>query len=206
MDAVITKIKICGLSRLEDIEMVNELMPDYIGFVFAKSKRQVNDLRAKKLKKELKCEIKAVGVFVNDNIKRIINLCKMGTIDMVQLHGDEGDDYINELRSQITAPIIKAVPVRGYCDIRNAEKSACDYLLLDSYSQGQRGGTGKTFDWDVISHISKPFYIAGGINVNNILQVISQVKPYAIDVSSGVETDGYKDKEKIHKLISLVRE
>lgn len=206
MDVAIAKIKICGLSRPEDIEMVNEFMPDYIGFVFAKSKRQVNDLEAQKLKNDLNPAIKVVGVFVNDHIERIINLYNRGTIDLIQLHGDEGEDYIRKLKVQVAAPIIKAIPVRSNWDIRNAEKLNHDYLLFDTYSQRQRGGTGKTFDWNMISNISRPFYIAGGINVNNVLQAIRQVKPYAIDVSSGVETDGYKDKEKIRQLISRIKQ
>ena len=205
MDVDITKIKICGLSRPEDIETVNLFMPDYIGFVFAKSKRQVNELEAQKLKEELNTRIKAVGVFVDDDIERIVNLYRRGIIDLIQLHGDEGEDYIRKLKVQVAAPIIKAIPARSNCDIRNAEKLKVDYLLLDTYSKRQRGGTGKTFDWNMISSISRPFYIAGGINVNNVLQAIRQVKPYAIDVSSGVETNGYKDKEKIRQLISMVR-
>lgn len=205
MDVDITKIKICGLSRPEDIETVNLFMPDYIGFVFARSKRQVNELEAQKLKEELNPRIKAVGVFVNDDIERIVNLYRRGTIDLIQLHGDEGEDYIRKLKVQVAAPIIKAIPARSNCDIRNAEKLKVDYPLLDTYSKRQRGGTGKTFDWNMISSISRPFYIAGGINVNNVLQAIRQVKPYAIDVSSGVETNGYKDKEKIRQLISMVR-
>lgn len=200
-----TKVKICGLSRPADIDMVNETLPDYIGFVFAKSKRQVSEELAEELKSRLNPLIQSVGVFVNEDIDKIICLCKKNTIDIVQLHGDEDDPYINKLKQQITNPIIKAARVKNNEDIKEAEKRNADYLLLDAYKEGQYGGSGDAFDWTVISQVSKPYFLAGGINTTNVIQAVTQMKPYAIDISSGVETDGVKDKNKIIEIITKVR-
>lgn len=200
-----TKIKICGLSRLTDIDFVNEALPDYIGFVFAKSKRQVSEETAKVLKDKLRPEVKAVGVFVNEDINTVIKLCKSNIIDIVQLHGDEGEAYISELKKQISHPIIKAARVRSREDIIAAETLNSEYLLLDAYKEGQYGGCGDAFDWTMISKVKKPYFLAGGIHSDNVLKAINEVKPYAIDVSSGVETDGVKDKNKIIDIITKVR-
>lgn len=134
-------VKVCGILRIEDIGYINKFKPDYIGFVFAHSSRQVNDSVAMELKRELNPTIKSVGVFVNDDIKRVARLCNTGVIDMIQLHGDEGEDYIVELKSQTSAPIIKAVRVRNECDIICVEGLSCDYLLLDTYKEDQYGGS-----------------------------------------------------------------
>lgn len=199
------KIKICGLSRMLDIDFVNEAIPDYIGFIFAKSKRQVSEELAEKLKAKLIPEIKSVGVFVNEEPDKIIRLCKNKVIDLVQLHGDEDEVYITELKKKITNPIIKAVRVRNPEDIKAAEGENCEFLLFDAYKEGYYGGSGDAFDWTVISKVNKPYFLAGGINADNVLQAIAQVKPYAIDVSSGVETEGVKDRNKIIDIISKVR-
>lgn len=199
------KIKICGLSRPADIDFVNEALPDYIGFVFAKSKRQVSEETATNLKEKLKADIKAVGVFVNDDPDKIIRLCNNHIIDIVQLHGDEDYEYITGLRRQIANPIIKAARVRCSEDITTTEKLSSDYLLLDAYKEGQYGGVGDTFDWTIISKVNKPYFLAGGIHTDNVLRAIELVKPYGIDVSSGVETEGVKDREKIIDLITKVR-
>lgn len=203
---IMTKIKICGLFRSVDIDMVNEALPDYIGFVFAKSKRQVNDALAKELKARLNPNIKAVGVFVNEDIDKIIWLCRENIIDIVQLHGEENEETIKELKININNPIIKATRVKDSKDIKNVGGLSSDYLLLDAYKEGQYGGSGDVFDWSIISKISKPYFLAGGINSDNILQAINRVKPYAIDISSGVETDGVKDRVKIIDIISKVRQ
>jgi phosphoribosylanthranilate isomerase len=200
------KIKICGISRKEDINYINETKPDYIGFVFAQSRRQVSDSHAMELRKELNSTIKSVGVFVNDDIKRVVELCNTGIIDMIQLHGDEGEDYISKLRTLTLAPIIKAVRVKCQRDIYYAMELSCDYLLLDTYKENQYGGCGETFDWRMVHDISKPFFLAGGLHSDNVLQAISQTNPYGIDVSSSVETDGYKDREKINTFINKVRD
>ena len=140
------KIKICGLSRPIDIDIVNEALPDYVGFVFAKSKRQVSTILAAELKMRLNPDILAVGVFVNEEIEHIIQLCRTGTIDIVQLHGDETKEYIHKLKASIMNPIIKAVRVRSTEDIISASELSCDYLLLDAYRENQYGGCGETFD------------------------------------------------------------
>ena len=200
-----TKIKICGLSRLVDINFVNEALPDYIGFVFAKSKRQVDELQAEKLKDRLRPEIQAVGVFVNEDPDKVIGLCKKKIIDIVQLHGDEDEEYLYKLREKLNNPIIKAVRVKEYKDIMKAMKLDCDYLLLDAYKEGKYGGSGDAFDWSLIGDIKKPYFLAGGINTENVVRAIEQIRPYGIDISSGVETDGLKDSSKIKDIILKVR-
>ena len=200
-----SKIKICGLSRQQDIETVNDILPDYIGFVFAKSRRQVSSDTAKALKDKLNPSIKAVGVFVNEEIEHIVSLCKSHTIDIIQLHGDEDADYIKELKRYVPNKIIKAVRVITSEDIIRANEFHSDYLLLDAYHEEQYGGSGKTFDWSMISNISKPYFLAGGIDTNNILQAQIQCNPFCLDVSSGVETDGYKDANKIIDIVTKIR-
>jgi len=200
------KIKICGLMREQDIDAVNTSLPDYIGFVFAGSKRRIDEGKAKVLKDCLNPSIKTVGVFVNEDIKNIIKLCNIDVIDLIQLHGDENEDYIRKLKDCVPNKIIKAIRVRDQEDIKKAMEFSCDYLLLDTYQIGEYGGTGKAFDWSVIPEISKPYFLAGGINSSNIEQAIKQCNPYCIDVSSGVETNGYKDPEKIKEIIAKIKQ
>lgn len=200
-----TKIKICGLRRKEDILAVNEALPDYIGFVFAEGRRQVSEETALELKQLLHPEILSVGVFVNDDINRIKRLCKEGIIDVVQLHGDETQLYIDQLRGQIDRPIIKALRVSGKASLQAAATIRCDYLLLDTYHKEQYGGTGECFDWTVIPNLKKACFIAGGISSDNVLDAISLLKPYCVDVSSSVEAEGYKDANKIKEIVQKVR-
>jgi len=181
-------VKICGISRLEEVEYVNAACPDYIGFVFARSSRFVALGTAIKLKHSLDPEIKAVGVFVNETIE---NILKIGVIDMIQLHGTESEDYIRELKSKTSKPVIK---------VNRASQSA-DYLLFDSPSPG----SGQTFDWAAIPKTGKPFFLAGGLNPQNVAEAIKQTAPFAVDVSSGVETNGVKDAAKIIEFIRSVR-
>lgn len=196
-----TKIKICGLFRMKHIEYVNEAKPDYIGFVFAKSKRQVTSQQAMKYRKYLNKEIKVVGVFVNEEIEHIVNLLENKVIDTVQLHGGESEEYINKLRSKIFCPIIKAVQVKSTEDVIKTQYTVADYLLLD---QG-KGGTGKSFDWSLVPKLEKKFFLAGGINETNLNKAMLEVNPYAVDISSGVESNGEKDKEKILKIVREIR-
>lgn len=184
------KIKICGLFRACDIEYVNEIKPDYIGFVFAKSKRQVPLEHAKFLKSRLDPQIKAVGVFVDAELSFIEQVLHEGIIDMVQLHGTETEEYIE----RINAPVIKAIRL-GDPIPQNA-----DYLLFD----GPEAGSGTPFDWSLLPQTDKPFFLAGGIKLENLTQAM-QLQPFAIDVSSGVETDGLKDRDKIEKIVRSVR-
>lgn len=196
-----TKIKICGLFRPEDIEYVNEALPDYIGFVFAKSRRQVTMEQAEKLRNDLNQVIESVGVFVNAPLDHVVSLLKNKIITMAQLHGNEDEAYIEQLKAQTLCPIIKVIRVESAEDIINAQKIPVDYLLLDHGA----GGTGEAFDWKLIGRSSKPFFLAGGIHVDNVGEAIQSVRPYAIDLSSGVETDGVKDREKILEIVRRVR-
>lgn len=199
------KIKICGLKRAEDIAAVNSAGPDYIGFVFAKNrKRTVSIQTAAELRAMLSPEIKAVGVFLNNDIKEIEKICKDGIIDYVQLHGDEDESFIRELREKTDIPIIKAVSVKTKEDILGADRLPVEYLLFDTYKKGQAGGTGESFDWGMIPQTEKPFFLAGGINEKNICAAL-ETGAYAIDVSSGAETDGVKDPEKITNIVKMVK-
>lgn len=198
-------VKICGLKRSCDIDYVNKYKPDYIGFVFAKSSRQVTPQQAKTLKEKLSKDIKSVGVFVNESIENISMLCKENIIDVIQLHGDENNDYINQLKKLTDKKIIKAVRVQSSEQVLQAEKLDCDYLLLDAYSKNAYGGLGETFNWDIIPKLEKPFFLAGGLNAENVSQAIQSVQPHCVDLSSGAETDGFKDEEKIKLIIDKVR-
>lgn len=209
-----TKIKICGLRRREDIDYVNEFCPDYIGFVFyPPSKRYVSHKEANVLKKHLKQEIKAAGVFVNQEIDEILTLCKEEIIDIIQLHGEENTEYIELLKENLKnaglehkISIIKAFRIRNAQDIKEAEvmQNQVDYLLLDAYGKDY-GGTGVTFEHQLIPKGMAPYFLAGGICEENAAQVIKELHPFAIDLSSGVETEGFKDREKIKKIIEIVR-
>lgn len=204
-----TKIKICGLKRPEDIEYVNQYLPDYAGFVFAGSKRKVTDEQAEKLSRKLDGRIIAVGVFVNEPAEHIVNLVKKEIIRVIQLHGDEDTEYILKLRENLEASvkIIKAVRVQNREQILEAEKLPCDYLLLDTWQKDAYGGCGKQFDKSLIPEdMSKPYFLAGGLAADNIRENIQICHPYAVDVSSAVETDGKKDEKKIQEFIERVRE
>ena len=197
-----TKVKFCGLRRTEDIEYVNELKPEYIGFVFAKkSKRYVTPDEVKKLKNLLDPEIKACGVFVNEDIDEVVRLLREGIIDIAQLHGSEDEAYIKELKSRTDACVIKAFEVKGEDVIKEAEGSSADMILLDSGK-----GSGMVFNWQLIKGISRPYFLAGGLTPENAEDAIAALSPYALDVSSGIETDGYKDRAKMEKFLAEVRQ
>ncbi|MGN1202395.1 MAG: phosphoribosylanthranilate isomerase [Eubacterium sp.] len=188
------KIKICGLKRIEDIDYVNELKPDYVGFILSKGfRRSIEIEQARQLKSKLNSDIKAVGVFVNDDIDKINHTVQNGIIDLVQLHGDESPDYCE----RINAPLIKYISFENYGKIDDYK---ADYLLFDSGT-----GTGKAFDWSKIPKTNKPFFLAGGIDDENIKKAINEICPYCIDVSSSVETDGFKDYNKIKRIMECVR-
>ena len=194
-----TKIKFCGLKRIEDIKYANELKPDFIGFVFAsKSKRFVNADTARELKNLLDTEIKAVGVFVDEDINVVTKLLKDGIIDIAQLHGSEDEEYINSLRALCDRPIIKAFTIVSKDDIQKANESTADYVLLDSGK-----GSGLTFDWDLIKEVNRPYFLAGGLDCDNVENALNSLTPYAVDVSSGIETDGLKDFDKMRRFAQL---
>lgn len=194
------KIKICGLFRNQDIEYANTAEPDYIGFVFAESRRKVTPEKASELKKFLNPDIKSVGVFVNQNKSLIAELVRNKIIDIIQLHGNEDNAYISELR-ELTGdtPIIKAVSVKSTEDILKSAEYISDFILLDN----GKGGTGEKFDWNLIEKNHRIF-LAGGVNPDNISEAI-KLNPYCIDVSSGAETNGLKDKDKMIQLVRAVR-
>lgn len=196
-----TKIKLCGLSRSCDIEAANELKPEYIGIVFApKSKRYATPEKAKELKQLLDPEIKAVGVFVNEKPERVACLLKNGVIDIAQLHGSENEDYISRVRSLTDKPIIKAFRIETAKDIADIERCSADYVLLDSGA-----GTGIKFDWNLIQNIKRPYFLAGGLSPDNAGDAVTMLHPFAVDVSSGIETDGVKDKIKMAAFVAAVR-
>ena len=200
-----TKIKICGLKRSTDIYFANLAKPDYIGFVFSPSKRRVERCKAAVLKEQLLPEIQAVGVFVNATVSEIIDLVQQKIIDGVQLHGDENQAYIEALREKITCPIIKAVRMQQRASFEEVLHLPVDYFLLDTYVKNGYGGTGHTFDWKMIPKIQQPFFLAGGLSVKNIEAAILQVKPFCVDISSGVETNGVKDPDKMIEIVKKVR-
>jgi len=198
----LSKIKICGLSRIVDIEAVNQVLPDFIGFVFAPSRRRVDVKTATMLKEKLDSCIKAVGVFVNEEIGSIAKLYQNGVIDMVQLHGDENDEYIKRLKENCGCCVIKAVGVGSLLPPLPLE---ADYLLFDTLSLA-RGGVGIPFDWSILKGYSGlPYFLAGGLSIENIADALNILSPYCVDVSSGVETDGVKDAEKIEKIVCFIR-
>lgn len=198
-----TKIKLCGLSRPCDIEAVNKLKPEYIGFVFAReSRRYVTPEQAARLKKQLHPDITAVGVFVNEQPEVIAGLLLEGTIDMAQLHGNEDENCIRQLRLLTDKPVIKAFRIDTEQDAVSAAKSSADYILLDSGS----GGTGTVFNWKLLKNIKRPYFLAGGLSPDNIGQALEILTPYAVDVSSGIETTGFKDPDKMTAFVHAVRD
>lgn len=199
------KIKICGLRRECDVDFVNSAGVDFVGFVFAGSKRQVTPAQASVLKKRLSPDIKSVGVFVNESIENIKRICKNGIIDLIQLHGNEDGDFIKTLKNEINLPVIKAVKALSKDYIKEEIRNDADFVLLDSFKENSFGGTGSIFDWTVVPDIKKPVFLAGGLNINNIKQAVDMVHPFCVDISSGVETDGFKDERKIFEITELVR-
>ena len=201
-------IKICGITTLEELDYINELKPDYTGFVFAESKRKVNIENGKELLKALDKDVKSVGVFRNNTKEYIIEVIENIPLDIIQLHGDEDNDFINYLKDKTNCEIWKAVGIKNKEDLIKAKDFNVETLLLD----GSNPGSGELFPWEYLKEIdvNKRFFIAGGINEENVLEAMENVNPYGVDTSSGVETieNGIrkKDKEKIKRLIKKVRD
>lgn len=199
-----TKIKLCGMFRTEDICYANELLPDYVGFVinFPKSHRSIDKEKAMLLRKKLSSEIKAVGVFVNEKEEICAEFANSRIIDVIQLHGGENEEYIRRLRAMTDVPVIKAVKAAHAKDIERVQKSSADYLLLDGGM-----GEGKCFDHEIITgvEITKPFFLAGGLTPENVSTAIRRFHPFAVDVSSALETYGMKDKNKMAAFVNAVR-
>ena len=197
-----TKIKLCGLTRPRDIEWANALTPDFVGFVFArKSKRYISPRNAQKLREKLNQRINAVGVFVNEAPEALAALLNDGTIDVAQLHGGEDEDYIKALRLLTDRPLIQAFRVDGPADLERARASSADYILLDNGA----GGTGTAFDWALLKGFDRPCFLAGGLGPDNVARAVRDVRPFAVDVSSGIETDGTKDYQKMAAFVNAVR-
>ncbi len=202
------KVKICGLQTTADIDAVNEALPEFVGFVFAKSKRQVTAEAVREMAEGLVPTIKKVGVFVNADIDQMLLDCKTARLDYIQLHGDETPDDIRRIRKKTDLPIIKAIRMRAPMTEADLNQYDADYFLFDVYSEKGYGGIGESFDL----HLMEPFrgrnniILAGGLSSDNIIEKLSQFTPFMIDVSSGVETDGMKDREKIKQIISLVQD
>lgn len=197
-----TKIKICGLKRKIDIDYANEIMPDYIGFVFVQeSRRHIKAEEAKLLRSKLHPDIAPVGVFADEPVENVVKMLTEGIIDLAQLHGREDDSYIRRLRQMTDRPIIQAFGISTEADVIRATNSIADYILLDS----RCGGSGKAFDWSLAGKISRPYFLAGGLNEINIKQAINQLRPFAVDISSSVETDRFKDPDKMRSFVNAVR-
>lgn len=211
------KIKLCGMMKPCDIEYANRVKPDFVGFIFANTRRKISAAQAKQFRKALDAEIPAVGVFVNEDISVITSLVQDGCIDMIQLHGEEDVDYIRRLREICDVPVIKAVKVQTVEQIRQAAALPVDYLLLDTYRKGVLGGTGEAFDWELLREakaaagdtaegelFGKPYFLAGGLHAGNLREAAA-LGSYGLDVSSGIETEGSKDFDKMVEVVKIVR-
>ena len=211
-----TKVKICGLKTLADVAKVNRYIPEYIGFVFANTKRFVTDEQAMEMKQALDSRIKAVGVFVDEPLEHVVSLYKKGIIDIAQLHGAESEEYIRELKQETDICVIKATKVQTAEQVSALMSDEADYMLFDTYKKGELGGTGVRFPLEILEKSLedmaaegksvKPFFLAGGLDYENVAEVIGKTECFAVDVSTGVETDGVKDEAKIKQFIEKVRQ
>ncbi len=210
------KIKICGLSREQDIDAFSKACPDFVGFVFAKSKRQVTPTQAAKLATRLvqnaPTTLQKVGIFVDAPLAQIVDICTQDIIDVVQLHGNEDNAFITALKKRVTVPVIKAIKALSTEYITaHMQNTLADYILLDSVNHNTFGGTGQAFDWSILPPMQKPLFLAGGLDIHNISNAIHTVCPlcssqfFCVDISSGVETEGIKDPKKIANIIQHVR-
>ena len=215
------KVKMCGISKVETIPTVVEAKPDYMGLIFAPSKRQVTVDQAKILVEELhrgyakkygsdtehdkNGTIKTVGVFVNETVENLVTIANEANLDAVQLHGDEDEAFIQSLKERTNVEVWKAVQIRSAADVEKWIDSSADMLLFDAYHKDERGGTGEVFDWSSLDAFERPFMLAGGIDSTNVARAIRTVRPYGIDISSGIETNGVKDDEKITAFTKIVK-
>ncbi|MCH5187397.1 MAG: phosphoribosylanthranilate isomerase [Oscillospiraceae bacterium] len=201
------KLKLCGIRRIEDVQMINNAAPDYAGFIFwPKSRRYISPADAKILRVSLSRGIKAVGVFVNEAPEKVAQAARTAQLDVVQLHGDENENYISRLRRLYAGEIWKAVGVVTADDVRRASQLSADMLLFDAFDPEQRGGTGKRINLSAItgSGVDRPYFLAGGINAMNVREILDTVIPYGIDVSSGFEVDGVKNKQKLAEFLETI--
>ena len=208
------KVKMCGISKVETIPAVVEAKPDYMGLVFAPSKRQVTVEQAEILVEELHKQcinhydtkvVKTVGVFVNETVDNLVTIANEANLDAVQLHGDEDEAFIQSLKERNNVEVWKAIQIRTAADTEKWIDSSADMLLFDAYHKDERGGTGEVFDWSSLDAFERPFMLAGGIDSTNVARAIRTVRPYGIDISSGIETNGVKDDEKITAFTKIVK-
>ena len=201
------KLKLCGIRRPEDVKMINEVAPDYIGFVFAPTWRQITPETAYNLGLGLNYGIKKVGIFVNEPIPSLLSAAKTAGLDVVQLHGEEDEVYITQVRENFNGEIWKAVRVQSPEDVKNAETLSADMLLYDSFVPGVLGGSGKRLDLNNIlkANPTRPFFLAGGIKAENIDEILSTICPYGLDISSAFEVDRRKDKDKLNQLMNKLK-
>ena len=215
------KVKMCGISKVETIPAIVDAKPDYMGLVFAPSKRQVTVDQAKILVEELhrgyakkygsdtehdkNDTIKTVGVFVNETVDNLVTIANEANLDAVQLHGDEDEAFIQSLKERTNVEVWKAVQIRSAADVEKWIDSSADMLLFDAYHKDERGGTGEVFDWSSLDAFERPFMLAGGLDSTNVARAIRTVRPYGIDISSGIETNGVKDDEKITAFTKIVK-
>lgn len=196
-----TRIKLCGLTRPEDVAAANALGVDFVGFVFApKSRRCVTEAQARTLRNQLSPAIQAVGVFVDEAPERVAALLEEGVIDLAQLHGGEDEGYLKRLRALTGTPILQAFQVKTAEDLARAQASPADHILLDAGA-----GTGTTFDWNLLKHFQRPYLLAGGLGPDNAARAIRTLHPWGVDVSSGIETGGIKDTDKMAAFVAAVR-
>ena len=215
------KVKFCGITQLDTVPVLLETGPDYVGFVFAPSKRQVTVEQAQSIARDLRDSLKItngdkssspVGVFVNETIPTIVEIAKAVPLSVVQLHGDETIAYIETLRNQLqeqqleSVEIWKAIQVQGKEDMLPWEHAPIDGLVVDAYSKEERGGTGKIIDWSLLEGVQVPYYLAGGIGLHNVARAIRRLRPYGLDMSSSLETNGQKDAEKIRTMLQLIKQ
>ena len=196
-----TKMKFCGLRTLDDIDAVNKILPEYVGFVFVpKSKRYVTPTQVEKFRGVLDKKIIAVGVFVNEKISTVAELLNAGIIDAAQLHGDEDEDYIKNLREVTNKPLIKAFRINDFILNSSFLIPNSSFILLDAGAGG-----GKVFDWNLIKNFQGEYFLAGGLNPENVDAAIEMLHPFAVDVSSGIESGGKKDLKKMATFAEVVR-
>ena len=214
------KVKFCGISQEDTIPVLGETRPDYVGFVFAPSKRQVTIEQAHSIARKLQDSLQTtsgdtcisrVGVFVNETIPNVIEIAKTVPLSVVQLHGDEDIAYIESLRNHLqeeqleSIQIWKAIQVQGKEDIMQWEQAPIDGLVVDAYSKEERGGTGKAIDWSLLDDVHVPYYLAGGIGLHNVARAIRRLRPYGLDMSSSLERNGQKDANTIRTMSQLIK-
>ena len=196
-----TELKICGLSRLEDIIAVNRHGADYAGFVFfQKSKRYVDPYKANELIELLRTDIKPVGVFMDEPIDNVVRIARISGVEMVQLHGHESEEYVEYIKRTLDRPVIKAYKAGEEGALESAANSSADYVMIDSGA-----GSGQKFDWSILKNFKRDYFLAGGLDPESVGEAIRLLEPFAVDVSSGVETDGIKDEKKIKSFIKAVK-